>query len=292
MLARSSGSPLPDADVWVIGAETREGLGTRAREFWRYRRVLVFFWIKSVQSLYSKTRLGVSWLFIRTLLPLAVGTFVFGDVMNVSPGPVPYFIFFATGQLAWSFFDSPLLRASRGLESHRELLRKLYIPRVILPLGQMSGGLVRAAITAVVLMVSALYYRFEDGVWYLQGGGQLLRVPLAAALILWFAFSMSLWTSIWQARARDVRFVLRYVLGFWLYFTPVIYPLSMVPENIRWLAQLNPLTPPVELFKSGILPGTPHHWPWIAYSAALTMAVFAGGIWHFHRTESTTMDRM
>jgi lipopolysaccharide transport system permease protein len=103
---------------------------------------------------------------------------------------------------------------------------------------------------------------------------------------------MSLWTSIWQARARDMRFVLRYVLGFWMYFTPVIYPLSMVPPDLRWLAQLNPLTPPVELFKSGILPGTTHDWPWIAYSVAVTLVVFAGGIWHFHRTESTTMDKM
>jgi lipopolysaccharide transport system permease protein len=292
MLERSSGRPLPDGGVWVIAADTREGIGARLREFWRYRRVLVFFWIKSVQSLYAKTRLGVPWLFIRTLLPLAVGAFVFGSVMKVSPGTVPYFLFFATGQLAWGFFDGPLLRASRGLEANRELLRKLYIPRVILPMGQMSGGLVRTVIFAVVLALSAVYYRLADGVWYLHRGPELFRAALAAALILAFAFSMSLWTSIWQARARDTRLVLRYVLGFWMYFTPVIYPLSMVPPDLRWLAQLNPLTPPVELFKSGILPGTTYDWPWIAYSAAVTLAVFAGGIWHFQRTESTTMDKM
>lgn len=292
MLDGSSGRPLSEGDVWVIAPDTREGIGARLRELWQYRRILAFFSIKAVQSLYAKTRLGMPWLFIRTLLPLGISSFVFGSIMQVPSGTVPYFIFFATGQLAWSFFDGPLLRGSRGLDVNRELLRKLYIPRVILPMGQMSGGLVEPVIVAGVLAGSAIYYRLSDGVWYMHGGWELSRALLAAALILVFAFSLLLWTSIWQARARDVRFALRYVIGFWLLFTPVIYPLSMVPPDIRWLAQLNPLTPPVELFKSGILPETSYSWPWVGYSALVTVAVFCGGIWHFARTESATMDKL
>ena len=280
------------AEVWVIGADTREGLGTRLRELWQYRRVLGFFGIKAVQSLYSKTRLGMPWLFIRTLLPLAVGSFVFGGVMDVPSGAVPYFIFFTTGQLAWSFFDGPLIRGSRGLDVNRELLRKLYIPRVILPMGQMAAGLIEPVIVTGVLVGVAVYYRIIDGVWYVNLGWQLPRALLAAVLTLAFAFSLSLWTSVWQARARDVRFVLRYVVGFWLYFTPVIYPLSMVPAEWRGLAYLNPLTAPVELFKSGILPDMAPAWAWVAYSAAVTFVVFCGGMWHFARSESHTMDKL
>ncbi len=283
---------MSDGDAWVIAADAREGLGTRLREVWRYRRVLAFFSLKSIQSLYAKTRLGMPWLFIRPLFPLIVGSFVFGTVMKVSSGAVPYFIFFAAGQLAWSFFDGPLIRGSRGIDVNRELLRKLYIPRVLLPLGQVSAGLVEPAIVGAVLAGSFVYYRVVDGVWYTQGGWGMLRTPLAALLILAFALSLSLWTSVWQARARDVRFALRYVVGFWLYFTPVIYPLSMVPADLQWLAHLNPLTAPVELFKWGILPGTTASWPWVGYSAAVTLAVFAGGIWHFTRSESATLDRM
>ena len=291
MRGRSSARPLPEG-TWVIGAETRDSVGARLREFWQYRRVLAFFSIKAVQSLYSKTRLGMPWLFIRTLFPLAVGSFVFGGVMQVPSGSVPYFIFFATGQLAWSFFDGPLLRGSRGLDVNRELLRKLYIPRVILPMGQMSAGLVEPVIVAGVLAGSAIYYRLHDGTWYVNLGWELFRAPLAALLVLAFAFSLALWTSVWQARARDVRFALRYVISFWLYFTPVIYPLSMVPADVRWLAHLNPLTAPVELFKSGILPDTAPSWPWIGYSVAVTLAVFCGGVWHFARNESATMDKL
>ncbi len=265
---------MPDGDSWVIGAEAREGVGGRLRELWQYRRVLAFFSIKAVQSLYAKTRLGVWWLFIRTLVPLAVGSFVFGGVMDVPSGAVPYFIFFATGQLAWSFFDGPLLRGSRGLDVNRELLRKLYIPRVLLPMGQMAAGLVEPVIVTGVLAGSAVYYRLGDGVWYVNLDASLLRAPLAAMLVLAFAFSLSLTTSVWQARARDVRFALRYVIGFWLYFTPVIYPLSMVPPDIRWLALLNPLTAPIELFKSGVLPDGTHSWPWVGYSVAVTFVFF------------------
>lgn len=283
---------MPDGDIWVIGAEAREGVGGRLRELWQYRRVLAFFSIKAVQSLYAKTRLGVWWLFIRTLVPLAVGSFVFGGVMDVPSGAVPYFIFYTTGQLAWSFFDGPLLRGSRGLDVNRELLRKLYIPRVLLPMGQMAAGLVEPVIVTGVLAGSAVYYRLGEGVWYVNLDASLLRAPLAAMLVLAFAFSLSLTTSVWQARARDVRFALRYVIGFWLYFTPVIYPLSMVPPDIRWLALLNPLTAPIELFKSGILPDGTHSWPWVGYSVAVTFAVFCFGAWHFARTESATMDKL
>lgn len=279
-------------DVWVIGAETREGLGARLREVWQYRRVLLFFGIRSIQSLYRKTRLGMPWLFIRNLLPLAVGSFVFGGVMEVPSGGVPYFIFFTTGQLAWSFFDSPLIRGSRGLDVNRELLRKLYIPRVILPMGQMAAGLVEPVLVTAVLAGVAVYYRSTDGVWYVNLGWETFRAPLAALLILSFAFSVSLFTSVWQARARDVRFALRYVVGFWLYFTPVIYPLDMVPERWRDLAYVNPLTAPVQLFKSGVLPGIDPGWMWVGYSALVTFAIFLGGIWHFSRTESQTMDKI
>ena len=283
---------MPDGDAWVIAADTHEGLGLRLREIWRYRRVLAFFSLKAVQALYAKTHLGMPWLFIRVLVPLAVGSLIFGGVMDVPSGAVPYFIFFATGQLAWNCFDGPLIRGSRGLEVNRELLRKLYLPRMILPLGQISAGLVEPSIISLVLVGSVIYYRATDAVWYVQLGWDTFRSLVAALLILAFAFSATLWTSIWQARARDVRFILRYVVSFWLYFTPVIYPLSMVPEGIRWAAYLNPLTAPVELFKSGLLADAAYSWAWVGYSAALTLVVFVTGVWHFGRMEAAMVDRL
>jgi lipopolysaccharide transport system permease protein len=285
-----SASPSSDPQAWVIVPDAHEGFGRRTREVWQYRRILWFFSVKALQSLYAKTYLGVWWILIRTLVPLAVGSFVFGSVMNVPSGGVPYFLFFLVGQVPWNCFDGPLIRGSRGLEANRQLLTKLYVPRIILPLGQMAAGLVEPVILAAVLLGALAYYRATDGIWYVQASLRLTACAASVALVIAFAFSLSLWTSVWQARVRDARFVLRFVVSFWLYFTPVIYPLSVVPPTIRWLVYLNPLTAPVETFKWGMLPGTEHSWAWLGYSVAVTFVTFLGGVWYFTRSESSTMD--
>jgi homopolymeric O-antigen transport system permease protein len=283
---------LSDTAQWVIAADTREGFIARTREVWHYRRILWFFSVKAVQSLYSKTHLGVSWIFIRTLVPLAVGSFVFGEVVNVPSVGVPYFLFFLVGQVPWNCFDGPLIRGSRGIDVNRNLLTKLYVPRIILPLGQMAAGLVEPVILVLVLLGALVYYRVTAGVWYVQPTPRLAASVASVLLVLAFAFSLSLWTSVWQARARDVKFVVRFIVSFWMYFTPVIYPLSMVPADFRWLAYLNPLTAPVETFKWSLLPRLEHSWAWFGYSVAVTAATFAGGVWHFSRTESATIDKL
>jgi lipopolysaccharide transport system permease protein len=288
----SAGSASPLSEPWVIAPDTRSGFIARLREVWQYRRILWFFSINAMQSLYAKTYLGGWWLFIRTLVPLAVGSFVFGSVMQVPSGGVPYFVFYLAGQIPWNCFDGPLIRGSRGLDVHREMLTKLYIPRVILPMGQMAAGLVEPIIMVLVFAGSLAYYRWTDGVWHVQPEPRLAAALASVALILVFAFSLSLWTSVWQARARDVRFILRYVVSFWLYFTPVIYPLSIVPQDIRWLVSLNPLTAPIETFKWAVLPGMQHSWPWLGYSAGVTLVTFLAGFWYFGRVESATMDKL
>ena len=283
---------MPDAAQWVITADSRAGLGTRARELWQYRRVLWLITLKGLQSLYAKTHLGVVWLFNRTLAPLAVGSLVFGTVMDVPSGVVPYFLFFLTGQIAWSCFDGPLIRASRGLDVNRELLRKVYLPRMILPLGQIGAGIVEPIILMAVLAGSLVFYRVSDGVWYTAVESHAVALIASLAIMILFAFSVSLFTSVWQARARDARFVLRYIVAFWMYLTPVIYPVSVVPEATRWLAYLNPLTAPLETFRAAMLPQGQYAWGWFGYSAAVTAATFLGGIWYFMRSENATVDKL
>jgi lipopolysaccharide transport system permease protein len=245
-----------------------------------------------LQSLYSKTVLGPAWIFIRTLVPLAVSSFVFGQIMQVPSGGVPYFVFFLAGQVPWNCFDGPVIRGSQGIEVNRELLTRLYVPRIILPLGSMTAGIAEPVIIALVLIGSLVYYRVNGGVWYVQPEPRLLAGLAALVLVLAFAFSLTLWTSVWQARARDARFALRYTVGVWLFLTPVIYPLSAVPADVRWIAQLNPLTPPIETFKWALLPGMQHSWPWFLYSVAVTLAVFLSGAWYFTRSEAVTMDKL
>ncbi len=277
---------------WSIAADAEDGIGDRAAEVWQYRRILWFFSIKAVQTLYAKTHLGVWWILLRTLIPLLVGSFVYGSVMNIASGGVPYLVFFLAAQIPWNCFDGPLVRGSRGLEINRALLVKLYVPRIILPLGGMTPGIVEPAIVALVLVCTLIYYRVNEGIWYVASEPRPLAAVAALVLVLAFTFSMTLFTSVWQARARDARFVLRYVVGFWVFFTPVIYPLSQVPPDIRWLMHLNPLTAPVETFKWAVLPGMEHSWPWFLYTVAVTVVTFFAGVRFFMRAESETMDKI
>jgi len=281
-----------ERSTWIISADPHAGVSARAREVWQYRRILWFFSVKAVHTLYRKTYLGAWWMFIRTLFPLLVGVFVFGEVMDVPSGGVPYLVFFLAGQIPWNCFDGPLIRASRAIDGNRQLLTKLYIPRVILPLGQMAAGIVEPVIIAGILAVTLVYYRRVDGVWYVQPNLRLMAACAAVFLILWFAFSVSLFTSVWQGRARDIRFALRHVVGFWMFLTPVVYPASHMPARIRWLIYLNPLTAPIETFKWAVLPGMEHSWLWFLYSVGLTGMLFVAGLWYFARAEGATVDKL
>lgn len=277
---------------WVLAPDLRMGAVQRFEEMWRYRRILGFFAIKAVQGLYAKTRLGPVWLVVRPLAPLLAATLAFGTVMKVPSDGFPYFLFLLVGTTIWNFFDTPLIFATRGLESNRLLLTKLYIPRMILPAGQLAAGLVEPVICIAVLIVSVFYYRVTDGIWYVSLTPRLfLAIPLILMTLL-LAFSLSLWTSVWQARARDMRYVLMYVLSFWYLLTPIIYPLSHLPAAAQWAAFLNPMAGPVIAFKwvvlgIGTFPLVP-----LAVSAAGTVLLLSAGLWYFATVEGQTIDRL
>jgi lipopolysaccharide transport system permease protein len=287
-----SSNPSADAGEWVLAPDLRMGAIQRVEEAWRYRRILGFFAVKAVQSLYAKTRLGPVWLLIRPLAPLLAGTLAFGTVMNIPSDGFPYFLFLLVGTTIWNFFDTPLIFASRGLDSNRQLLTKLYLPRLILPAGQLAAGLVEPIVCIGVLIVSVLYYRYTDGVWYVSLTPRLLLVVPLIVMTLLLAFSMSLWTSVWQARARDMRFVLAYVLGFWYLLTPIIYPVSHLPGAAQWVAFLNPMAGPVIAFKWAVLgigtfPAVP-----LAVSLAGVVLLLSAGLWYFGAVEGQTIDRL
>ena len=212
----------------------------RVREVWQYRRILSFFAVRAVQSLYRKTYLGAWWLFIRTLVPLLIGAFVFGEVIDVPSGNVPYLVFFLAGQLPWNFFDGPLVRASRAIDSNRQLLTKLYIPRIVLPLGQMTAGVVEPVIIAAILAVTLVYVplggrRLVRPAGTTRGGG--IRGGVRDSLVC--VRGIALHVGVAGARPRHaVRAAARRgVLGV---SYPGVYPASAVLVRYRWLIDPTP----------------------------------------------------
>jgi len=289
LVAPADGAQAPERDKWVIDA-SRAGLRERLLEFWRYRRVLAYFSTRAVTSMYQGMALGVFWLFARPLLPIAISAFVFGSLLKVPSDGVPYFLFFLTGSCTWMLFERGLLLVSRSFAQASSLMKKVYFPRLIAPFSAMLPAVVNFAIYMALLLAVAVYYLVSDHHWYLLIGPRLLLGAMAIALTLLFTVAVGLWTSVWMTQFPDLKFGLRYVTRFWFYATPVIYPMSQVPPEHRWLVYVNPMAPLVETFKWSTLGIGEFPFGPLLTSTVVIAAVFVGGVWYFGRAEAAAVD--
>ena len=265
----------------------------RLREVWRYRHLLGYFSTQTVRRVYKRTVLGRLWLLSRPLFPVVVSTFVFHELAAISSGDVPYFLFFLVGTSVWNLFEESLMWATRSLQMYQRLLRKLYFPRLILPVASTGPGLVEFLIHLVLIALVVLYYVVSDGRFYLVPGPNLVMAVAAVLLALLLAIGIGLFTAVLGAEYRDVRFSLRYVLRFWFFLTPIIYQSQAIPNHLRWLTQLNPMTTIVELFKEGLLgiSGGIHPFQ-VVLTVAMVGAVLSAGLWYFVRFEAESVDRL
>ena len=279
------------ARKWVIEPE-RPGFAARVEELWRYRRILWFFMVNAVKDRYEGMTLGPFWLFARPLIPMLLMTAVFGGLLRVPSQGVPYILFFIAGSSCWRMFERSNLWVSKSLEQNKSLLKKVYFPRIIAPIASVAPALVEFLVLLVLLVVMCVFYLVKDGIWYMHVGPRLLVAVLAVALSVFFSVAMGLWTSVLQVRHRDVQYSLRYVMQFWQYLTPVIYPMSTLPPRYQFVSYLNPMTPLVEMYKWAILGlGTFPTGPFLS-GMVIILATFAGGLIFFTRSEAASVDKL
>jgi lipopolysaccharide transport system permease protein len=274
---------------WVLEPRN-EALAARLRDVWKHRRLLRFFAAKSLSKLYQRTVLGATWIFVRPLFPLAVNTIVFGGVLGVGSSGVPYFLFINCGGALWDLFSQAVTWGTRSLELNRGFMSRIYLPRLILPMATMTPAYLNFALNLGVLAVALTYYRVTTGVlyWTPWHMGWALIALIQASIL---ALGIALWTSVPGMQARDVRFTMSYVLGFWLFLTPVLYPLNVGPKY-AWLLALNPMAAPVNAFKYGLLGiGSVSISEWLL-SVLITVIVLLSGLWFFGRAEADAADKM
>ena len=278
-------------ESWSIEPRTG-GFGSRLAEVWQYRRMFLFFGERAFRKLYQNTVLGKAWIFLRPLVPLLVRVFVFGALLRVSTdGRAPYFLFLAVGAGAWELFASCVMWATRSLQLNGSILSRLYVPRLIVPIAAMVPGFVYFGIHVAVILGSLIYYRISSGIWYVDTTW-LIVAPVCVVLIFLFALSIGLWTSVLGAETRDVRFGLAFALEFWVYVTPVVYPLSLVPGQVQWAMMLNPMAVYVVAFRGAILGGEgPSPWAWVS-AITITTVMLAAGLTFFQRAEQQAVDSL
>jgi lipopolysaccharide transport system permease protein len=268
------------------------GTVERARELWRSRRLVAYFGKRFVQKSYLRTRLGWIWLPLRPALDVGARVLVFGGLLGAPSEGKPYLIFFLVGMAAWHMFASAIMWATRSLELNRRVLTRIYVPRLAALFSAAVPSLVGYLMYLAITVIATGYYLFTDGTFYLQIGLGTLQWPLGIALLLALALGVGLWTSIWGTQGRDTRFTIGYFTSFAFFLTPVIYPLSAVPESYRIFAELNPLTAPVELVRRGLLGAEPLPAAALAVSLGTTAVLWIAGLRHFGREEAAAVDNL
>jgi lipopolysaccharide transport system permease protein len=253
-------------------------------ELWAYRDLLFFFVWRDVKVRYKQTFFGATWAIIQPLILMVVFTFVFGRVLNVrTPPGIPKPIFYYAGLVPWTLFATSLNDAAASLVTNATLVRKIYFPRLILPISAVGSATVDFVIALSIVFVMLILYGL--GVPW-----KAFALPAFAALTILTAISFGLWVSALNAIYRDVRYVVPFVVQVMLFLTPVFFPVTQLPENIRPLYFMNPMVGVVEGFRWALIDGYPAPEGLAALSAVITMLVLVGGLVYFRTAERTFSD--
>jgi len=264
----------------------KPGLGIKHywRDTWRYRELFAFLAWRDILVRYKQTVMGVAWSVIRPVLTMVIFTLVFNKLAKLPAEGAPYPIMVYAALLPWQLFSSSFIASSNSLISNTSLITKVYFPRVIMPASNVIVSLVDFIISFCLLLLLMMWYDFVPG-W------RILTIPLFLPLALFFALGMGLCLSALNAKYRDVRYVVPFVVQVGLYASPVGFSSSIVPEKWRFLYSINPMVGVIEGFRWAIIGGdTQIYWPGFILSIIITIGIFIFGFRYFRKTEKTFAD--
>jgi lipopolysaccharide transport system permease protein len=267
---------------WPI-APPHGWLELNLRELWQSRELLYFLVWRDLKVRYKQTAIGVGWVVIQPLLAMVVFTVFFGRLAKMPSEGLPYPVFYYAALLPWMYFAAALAAATNTIVDHQKVITKVYFPRMILPLSAVLSGLVDFAIGFILLIGMMLYYHLVPTL-------AVLVLPLFLLLAIATALAVGLWLSALNAIYRDVRYVVPFLIQFWLFASPIAYPSTLVPARWRWLYGLNPIAGVVEGFRwtltgHGHAPGA-----LVLVSAGTVLLLLIGGVVYFQKMEGTIAD--
>ena len=250
---------------------------------WDYRELLYFMVWRDVKVRYKQTVIGVAWVVLQPLLTMILFTVIFGYLARIPSDGLPYPLFAYTALLPWTYFSQALTRSGGGLVGNANLISKVYFPRLIIPLSSVVVPVVDLLLCFVILLGLMIWY----GVAPTWG---VLALPLFLLLALMTALAVGLLLSPLHVKYRDVGYVVPFLVQFWMYASPVIYPVSLIPEQWRLLYSLNPMVGVIEGFRWSLLGKESPDFGVMTVSAAVVLALLLSGVVCFKRMERTFAD--
>ena len=275
-------NPIEQPAVLII-KPSQGWVNLRLKDVWEYRELLYFLVWRDIKVRYKQTVLGAAWAVIQPFLAMVVFSIFFGKLAQVPSDGLPYPIFAYAALLPWQLFAHALTESGNSLVASQQLIKKVYFPRLAIPLVAVLAGLVDFAIAFVVLLGMMFYYGIYPTV-------AIVTLPLFILFAVATAMAAGLWLSALNVEYRDVRYVIPFLTQFWLFATPVAYPSSLVPEPWRAVYGLNPMAGVVEGFRWAILGKSGGMGSLMLVSVLAVIALLIGGLIYFRRMEKTFAD--
>jgi len=255
----------------------------KLRELWEYRELLYFFAWRDIKVRYKQTVMGALWAIIQPFFTMVIFSLFFGRLANVPSDGVPYPVFSFTALVPWTFFANALAQASNSLVSNANMIKKIYFPRLALPIATVLAGVIDFAVAFIVLLGIMLFYGLVPTV-------NIIWLPFFALLALVTSLGVSLWLAVMNVQFRDVRYTVPFLTQAWLFMTPIAYPSSLLSEPWRTLYGLNPMAGVVEGFRWALLGTDTAPGKMIIVSSMVALILLIGGAFYFRRMEESFAD--
>ncbi len=261
-----------------------KGISLNLKEIWRFRELLLIFVWRDIKVRYKQTVVGILWVVFQPLLTMLIFSFFFGRLAKVPSDGVPYPVFVYAGLLLWNYFSAALTASSDSLVNTESIIKKVYFPRLLLPLGAVVTPVIDLLISTLVFIGLMFYYHVVP---HYVG---LLLMPVLIIFSAINAAGLGFLLSSINVKYRDVRFIVPFFVQVLFYVSPVIYPSSMIPAKYEWISFLNPMAAVISLARSSILGSDQIALTNLAISAVVSLVIFILGLIYFRKTEKFFAD--
>ena len=272
----------PDAPVIVV-KPSQGWISLKLGELWEYRELFYFLTWRDIKVRYKQTVLGAAWAIIQPFFTMVVFSLFFGKLAKVPSDGIPYPIFAYAALVPWTFFANGLTQSSNSLVGNANLIKKVYFPRLVIPISSVISGTFDFILAFVVLLGMMLYYGIFPTI-------NIVWLPFLLLLTFVASLGVGLWLAALNVQFRDVSYTVPFLTQFWLFATPIAYPSSLLSEPWRTLYGINPMAGVVEGFRWALLSTDTAPGPIIVVSSLVAFAVLIGGVFYFKRLERSFAD--
>ena len=260
----------------------------RLGEILRYKDLLFLFVRRDFVALYKQTILGPLWFFIQPIITSLTFTVIFGNLAKISTDGLPQILFYMCGVTLWTYFSDTLTKTADTFTANANIFGKVYFPRMIVPLSVVVSNLIKLGVQFLLFVVTWIFYLITTDT--IHPNAALLLVPFLVILMGFLGLSLGIIISSLTTKYRDLKFLVVFGVQLMMYASPIVYPLSIVPEKYKWIILANPITSIIETFKYAFLGVGEFNWYHLGYSASCTFLLFLIGLIIFHKVEKSFMD--